>query len=529
MANSKHPPVHIVWFKRDLRVLDHAPLWLASQQGAPVLPLFIAEPSFLRAESHDPAHWTFVMGCLQELRGRLTALGQPLVVRIGEAVPVFQAISRQLAIGKIWAHEETTDLRGYARDKAVAAWAKQQQIPLEWLPKNGVVRGLANRDDWERLRNERMGEAQIPVPEFLKPTELIIGRIPDHGQLRLRRDKRQIQLGGEQKAHELLDSFLTDRGANYISQMSSPLTGADACSRLSPHLAFGTLSVRTAVQATQAQLKELRKMDPDEREALGGRWTQSLRAFESRLAWRDHFMQKIEMQPDIETENLVRAFDGLRPDGSHGRAQEWREAWEKGETGYPMVDACMRCLNKTGWLNFRMRAMLVSFATHDLWLHWRGIAPHLARGFLDYEPGIHYSQLQMQAGTAGNKTLRIYDPIKQGQEHDKEGVFIRRWVPELTAVPNSFIHAPHLLPQPMQNKLGVVIGQDYPAPLVEHSKAAKLAKERIAVVRHDPIAEDEFDMVRQMHGSRRAAALARKKRPTEPAETDDESPQLRLF
>jgi len=391
MASSKHPLVHIVWFKRDLRVLDHGPLWLAAQQDGPVLPLYIAEPSFLRAENHDPAHWTFVMGCLRELRGRLAELGQPLVVRVGEALSVFQALSRQVPIGKIWAHEETTHLRGYARDRAVAGWAQEQGIPLVLTPQNGVVRGLKNRDTWEGLRAARMGAEQIAVPEGLRPTEImVIGRIPDHAQLRLRRDRRQVQVGGETAAHDLLYSFLTERGGEYIAQMSSPLTGEDACSRLSPPLAFGTLSVRTAVQAAEAQLRELKRMDGDEREALGGRWSQSLRAFVSRLAWRDHFMQKIEMQPDIETENLVRAFDGMRPDGSHGRARDWLRAWERGETGYPMVDACMRYLNETGWLNFRMRAMLVSFGSHDLWLHWRGVAPPFGRGVFDFEPGVYY-------------------------------------------------------------------------------------------------------------------------------------------
>ena len=530
MGKQRQTPVHVVWFKRDLRVLDHAPLWWATQMEAPVLPLYIAEPSFLRAHNFDPAHWSFTQACLAELRDQLAGLGQPLVVRVGEAVQTLQSLSRQIPIAKIWAHEETTHLQGYARDRKVAEWAKAQGVELTLLPKNGVVRGLTNRDEWEERREERMRDVQIPVPEGLRPSPIVIGRIPDHTQLRLRRDKRQTQPGGEKEAHRLLQTFLEERGSEYITQMSSPVTGEDACSRLSPHLAYGTISVRTAVQATQKRIRAINKMDSDEREALGGRWTQSLRAFESRLAWRDHFMQKIEMQPDIDTENLVRAFDGLRPDGTQGKAQAWLEAWEQGETGYPMVDACMRYLNKTGWLNFRMRAMLVSFAAHDLWLHWRGFAPHLARAFLDYEPGIHYSQLQMQSGTAGNKTLRIYDPLKQGQEYDHDGAFVRRWVPELAAVPTSFIHAPHLMPDAMQKSLGVIVGSDYPRPLVDHKKAAKLAKERLGAVRHDPIAEEEFEMVRQMHGSRRAAVLARKKKPSHEArESEKDDGQLRLF
>lgn len=531
MTKQSPPPVIIVWFKRDLRIVDHAPLAYAANQGLPVLPLFIAEPSVLKSKTHDPAHWTFTQQSLSALRERLAALGQPLVIRVGEVVQVFSALRRQVTIGQIVAHEETTDLKRFARDKKVRAWSRENGIPFKEFANNGIVRGLKNRDFWEDMRNERMAQPMAPTPESLMPVpaSVLTGRIPDHQQLRLPRDKRSIQKGGEQEAQNLIDSFLNWRGANYIVEMSSPATGAEACSRLSPHLAFGTISMRQAVYAVRRQLKHLNRMDGQEREKMGGRWVGSLRAFKSRLAWRDHFMQKIEMQPDIETENLVRSFDGLRPDGSSGTPSERLEAWKVGKTGFPMVDASMRFLNQTGWLNFRMRAMLVSFAAHDLWLDWRAFAPHLACAFLDYEPGIHYAQLQMQSGTAGNKTLRIYDPLKQAQDHDPQGAFIRQWVPELEGVPNSFIHAPYLMPSLMQEKVGVRIGKDYPKPLVDHKKAAAQAKSRITLVRHDPIAEEELDMVRQMHGSRRSQQLSNKKRPDPEKKEKDGGEQLKLF
>ncbi|MDJ0753878.1 MAG: deoxyribodipyrimidine photo-lyase [Ardenticatenaceae bacterium] len=517
--------VHVVWFKRDLRVHDHAPLFHAAQQDAPVLPLYIVEPSFLQAPDFDGAHWAFIGDSLRELRDRLAVLGQPLIIRVGEAVPVWRSLAKQIQIERIWAHEETTNLQGYARDRAVRQWANAAGIPLSELPRNGVVRRLQSREDWEGVREKRMRQPVLPVPEAIRPVSLVTGRIPDHQQLRLRRPRRQVQSGGSANGHDLLRSFLHERGADYVTAMSSPITAVEACSRLSPHLAYGTLSGREAVQAVRQRLIELRGMDPDEREKLGGRWIGSLRAFESRLAWRDHFMQKIEMQPDLETQNLVRSYDGLRSDGSARLAKERLEAWQKGETGYSMVDACMRSLDVTGWLNFRMRSMLVSFAAHDLWLHWRAFADHLARAFVDYEPGIHYCQLQMQSGTSGNRTLRIYDPIKQGVDYDPDGSFIRRWVPELSDVPNSFIHAPHLMPPTMQQKFGCQIGRDYPQPLVDHAKAAAAARQRIAAVRHDPIAEEERLEVISKHGRRRSAALAKKKKP--PKEEDGR--QLKLF
>lgn len=526
MAKTQQPPVHIIWYKRDLRIHDHAPLHHAAAQEAPVLPLYIVEPSLIHADDCDPSHWTFIKSSLEELRKNLAQLGQPLVVRVGEAVQTFASLNRQVPIAHIWAHEETGNWLTYQRDIAVRRWAAEMGIPLTELPHNGVVRRLKSRDVWEAIRNERMKEPQIPAPTVLSPTQITMGRIPDHMQLRLGRDKRQTQLGGESHAAVLLDSFLQQRGANYIAEMSSPITGADACSRLSPHLAYGTLSVKTAVQATQQRLRELRQMKAEEREALGGRWQSSLKAFESRLAWRDHFMQKLETEPEIEFESFVRSFDGMRPDGNAGRAAEFLEAWQTGQTGYPMIDACMRYVNKTGWLNFRMRAMLVSFAAHDLWLHWRLPALHLARAFLDYEPGIHYSQMQMQSHTTGNSTLRIYDPVKQGLEHDPEGHFVREWVPELAGYPAAYIHAPWGLPREMQERYGAVIGSDYPQPIVKHETAVRHAKERIAQVMRQPETEDEITQVHEKHGSRQRQQ-PRKKPNKKPPEQNPN--QLSLF
>jgi deoxyribodipyrimidine photolyase len=129
-------------------------------------------------------------------------------------------------------------------------------------------------------------------------------------------------------------------------------------------------------------------------------------------------------------------------------------AWQAGRTGYPLVDACLRSLVATGWLTFRMRALVVSFASYSLWLHWRPTGLFLARHFLDFEPGIHWSQLQMQSGTTGINTLRIYNPTKQALEQDPGGVFIRRWVPELAGVPSVFVHMPWTMPADAQRMAG---------------------------------------------------------------------------
>ena len=171
-------------------------------------------------------------------------------------------------------------------------------------------------------------------------------------------------------------------------------------------------------------------------------------------------------------------------------------------TGYPLVDACMRALADTGWINFRMRAMLMSFASYHLWLHWRQPAVLLARRFIDYEPGIHYSQAQMLAGTTGINTFRIYNPVKQSLDQDPGGQFIREWLPELTRVPDRWIHRPWEMDSRAQRKSACVIGRDYPEPVVDHIAAAREARRRLGSLRRGE-GRDERQLILERHGSRR--------------------------
>jgi len=229
-------------------------------------------------------------------------------------------------------------------------------------------------------------------------------------------------------------------------------------------------------------------------------WARALSSLESRLRWHDHFTQKLEDAPRIEHESFVPAFDALRED-VHDPARQ--AAWAAGETGYPLVDAAMRALMATGYLNFRMRALLVSFASYDLWLDWRRFHDVLARRWIDYQPGIHYPQMQMQSGTTGINTVRVYNPTKQAREQDRKGRFVRRWVPELGDVPDAYVHAPWLMPVHVQRKAGCRIDTDYPAPIVNHAAAAKRAKDQIYRLRERPEVQARIQQVLETHGSRR--------------------------
>jgi deoxyribodipyrimidine photo-lyase len=496
-------PVQLVWFKRDLRTADHAPLAEAAARG-PVLPLYLVEPGLWLQPDASGRQWAFVREALCELQAELGRLGQPLAVRVGEFESVFEAIAARWPVAAVWSHQETGNGWTFARDRRVASWLAARGVPWHQLPQHGVVRGLKSRDGWSRAWEARMRSPIVPVPSALKalpglePGEVPAAVTPDPDPCPNR------QPGGRSAGLDLMSTFLYSRGANYHVEMSSPLTAERACSRLSPHLAHGTLSVREVLQQTRVRRIEAREAGT----SSPGGWRRALAAFEGRLHWHCHFIQKLESEPRIEFENIHRACDGLRED-EFDRARF--EAWCRAATGFPFVDACLRMLDESGWINFRMRAMLMAFASYQLWLHWREPALYLARRFVDYEPGIHYSQAQMQAGTTGINTLRIYNPVKQSKDQDPDGTFIRRWVPELARLPTEWLHTPWLAPVEVQRGAGCRIGHDYPAPIVDHLEAARLARQRMQAARRAPGARGESRAILDRHGSRKRRGRPRTK------------------
>ena len=342
----------------------------------------------------DRSHFDFIRESLEDLSRRLETIGGGLAVRVGELPEVFVDITSSFNISAIYSHEETGNGFTYDRDLRVSRWVRQLGIPWSQYPQNGVVRALKSRNGWADLWQKRMTSSVTPAPKQMKiPNDFDWGRLPEAEQLGLDASpKTGLQVGGELRAKEILDSFLTTRGCNYRKGMSSPVSAHQDCSRLSPYLAWGCISMKSVYQRMLARQQEVREAPTG---AFDSRWAGSLSSFSSRLAWHCHFMQKLEDEPELEFQNISRVYDGLREDDFN---QERFEAWKEGRTGYPMIDACMRALHQRSWINFRMRAMLVSFASNHLWLHWRPTAVHLAKHFLDFEPGIHFSQCQMQSG-----------------------------------------------------------------------------------------------------------------------------------
>jgi deoxyribodipyrimidine photo-lyase len=483
---------NIVWFKRDLRIHDHAPLLHASNKG-PILCLYIIDPNLWGTADTSTQHYQFLCESLLDLDTALRKRGGCLRIEIGETVQVLDRLWHEAPFMGLYSHEETGNWLSFQRDLSVKNWCRSHGLDWQEFPQFGVVRRLKSRALWKDN-----WEAHMSAPTIATPTEfnwVAVSKrlvLPAPKTLKLSQiDPPQRQTGGRRQAIQTLGEFLFDRCVAYRGGISSPLKAPTACSRLSPYLALGCLSLREVIQATRRQIDQL---PHDELRRQG------LTAFVSRLYWHCHFIQKLESQPELEFTNMHRGYDNLR---EHDWNPAHFQALIAGQTGWPLVDACVAMLNHTGWLNFRMRAMLVSVASYPLWLHWQPVGHWLAQQFLDYEPGIHWSQMQMQAGTTGINTTRIYNPIKQASDHDPQGHFVRRWLPALRRVPDEWLFEPWRMPEKLQQQCGVKVGRDIAEPLVDLNLATRIAKSRLYERRNRAEVKSAKAAIVKKHGSRK--------------------------
>ncbi len=483
--------VNLVWFKRDCRISDHLPLTKASANKQPCLLIYINEPILWQQPDMSLRQYRFLIESLTELQEKLSQKQAKLHIFNGNACDIISRLIKEHSVTAVYSHEETWNNWTYQRDIAVKKCLAALNVDWHEYPRCAIIRGPYNRDHWARNAKKMLYGDITPAPDALNAhiiqddgLEMMqaLKPVEDHCVADMR--------GGCQTARRTLLDFLNKRGINYSGGLSSPLSARTACSRLSAHLAFGTISSRQVLLACDTKIS---KLDPDT--WVGKKHIRSLNAFTSRLHWRSHFMQKLEDEPGIEFNNMHSMYDGLRP----STPDEHRLlAWKNGITGLPMVDACMRCLSRTGWINFRMRAMLMSVASYHLWLDWRFTAPHLASLFIDYEPGIHYPQTQMQSGTTAINTNRVYSPKAQLEKQDPEGKFIHQWIPELKSVPAAFLSNPAAIND--------IVGSDYPQPIVDETHARQIAMDKCHQIRKQAGFVDEARKVYQKHGSRKRKA-----------------------
>ncbi len=488
--------LHVVWFKRDLRIRDHAPLAnalsAAAADGGSVLLLHAFEPMDLCHSTTSNRHIQFRWQAWKSLEQEVQQLGWPVTCAAVDSniLECFKWLNARFSIRRIYSHEETGLKHTYDRDLAVKVWCKAQLIVWHESPQQAVGRGRSSRKGWATHWHDSMNEGlirTISLTEMSPLTKLSIdwpsGFVSIFCPKALHdQDPGMVgpfQMGGERDAHRYMQSFFEDRVRGYRRQIGQPQASRQSCSRLSPYLAWGCLSMRQVFQVFLHAHVPRAKMD--------------LKAFGSRLRWQGHFIQKFESEDRMEFESVNRGY----LDMDHRGTPESLEAWKLGRTGVPLVDACMRCVVATGYLNFRMRAMLVSFLTHHLDHPWQAGVAHLARCFLDFEPGIHYSQFQMQAGVTGINTIRIYNPVKQGIERDPDGAFIVKWVPELQCAPTPYRHAPWTMP-PMERAWQDQVWE-YIDPIVNIDAAARMARERLWARKNSPQVRKEAHRILSVH------------------------------
>ena len=478
--------VNIVWFKKDLRIADNEAL-IEAQKDSDILPLYIIEKELWKQKAYSDRQWQFCKESLLDLRKELKSLGQPLIIRVGNAKEIFEDLFSKFIIKGIYSHQETGDYFTYERDQKIEKLLKIRNVRWYQFIQFGVFRGNNDRNNWSIRWKEQLGKDILKKPLKINPIDIDTGEIPNDKIFNFKKDLCKGRLkGGRLNGLNRLNYFFDKKISSYKKDISNPEKSLESCSRLSPYISWGCLSLKEIIFKSKTNKSLDAKM------------------FRSRLSWHCHFIQKLESEPELEFKELHPYYKDLRNENN-----ELLRLWSEGKTGFPFMDACMRSLNYNGWINFRMRAMLMSFASYNLWIPWQNSGLVLASKFVDYEPGIHWNQCQMQSGTTSININRIYNPIKQGKDHDPNGIFIKKWIPELRTIPKIFIHEPWLIIDP--NKYEYLNATNYLKPIVDIKYTTIKARQTIKQIIQKEGYFQISKKIYEKHGSRRNPFRKRKK------------------
>jgi deoxyribodipyrimidine photo-lyase len=427
--------MNIVLFNKDLRISDHQPLSEAVKMGE-VLPLYVFVPSIWKGTELSARHFQFVIESLEELSNQIQERGGELFFAIGEVEEVLAELLQSYGSINLFTHNE----KG-----AFSKWKDENRLRL--FTYGPDFEGVSDKKINSVLKSylvESVSDSlnRIEVPEHIP--EIFFTDLRKLQNFKVKGNKIRFgQQGGELKAIETLDSFLEGRFSNYIENHQKPLPSSLSSSRLSAYITWGNISVRTIFQRTNERIH-------------------SSESEEEKLQLED-FLSKLLSRAKIC--NGTKVIDTYESELKKEWNEEWYQRWLNGKTGIPIIDAAMRCLDKTGWLNFTLRGLVLSFICKTLLQDYRKPSEGLAKLFLDYEPVIHEFNVLQQAGISGKG--KIINPVKIGKQLDPEGAFIRRYVPELSQIPEEYIHEPWHYPG--------FYNLGYATPIVDVVKANKQA------------------------------------------------------
>jgi deoxyribodipyrimidine photo-lyase len=455
----------VVWFRRDLRLADHAALSEASRWGA-VLPVFVLDRDLLFHPETAVARVAFMLASLKALDRDLRQRGGRLLIRYGEPAQELLKLVRASGADGVIAHTDSERLVGRVRDARVSNALAAAGIPLRWVEPAGATGELLAYSAWSRQWHQAMATPSLPAPEHLvvPPASSALPDlpVPSLEDLDLKADGKPIPPGGSAAALERLEQFCEGAASRtYYWELSYP--SARVTTGLSPYLKFGVISPRQCLQRLAWLLPQAgqgRGREPRSRSAL---------QLASRLRWGCAIHQRFRYLPQLEISALWNTFEA--PDGNaaslSAEQEELHAAWSAGRTGFPIVDAAARCLQaEGGWLelNFRSRAIYASFLSNLCGIDWRFGALHYMRHLIDGDCPIDHYQWAMQAGVTyhGSKAwTRIYHPGQVAVDRcDPQGLFIRRWLPELRGLTNDQLGSPPAM-------------ADYPAPVLDYETSRK--------------------------------------------------------
>ncbi|MEZ5954477.1 MAG: deoxyribodipyrimidine photo-lyase [Hyphomonas sp.] len=463
-----------MWFREDLRLADNPAVHAAVKGGRPVVCLFILDEETPGVRPHGGASKWWLDKSLKALEADIGALGGRLTIRRGAAETVIGEVVRESGAGAVYWNRRYSEAER-VQDTRIKEALKQQGLEAEsfngrllmepWALKTGS--GGYYRvftPFWKALRAAYQPAPALPCPKSLKGPTIKSLTVEALG-LHPTRPDWSVGLAehwtpGEAGASARLAHFLDGPIDTYSEHRNLP-GDEDSTSGLSPHLRFGEISPAQVWRAVMAGIE-------------AGRITEaSAMVFLSEIAWREFSYVLLYHHPDLATDNYNKDF----------RHMPWRasqkalEAWQTGQTGYPIVDAGMRQLWHTGWMHNRVRMIVASFLTKHLMIHWRDGEDWFWDTLVDADPAANPASWQWTAGSGADAApyFRVFNPIAQGEKFDADGAYVRRWCPELGALPDKHLHSPWLADKAVLAKAGIELGKTYPKPIVNHDEGRKRA------------------------------------------------------